>query len=327
MKNKKRFKQMIILIITTILFLTFVITKELSNVSIKNYENRTQDKIKFLNVGSGDCILLESNGLLAIVDAGEDATGIRFLFSGRKGYTNFVVNYIKQNFTKKNGDVDIEFILGTHSHSDHLGNIDSIIEDDKINVKKLYVNEFHSDNIREKEKGWGMQEQYNKTVNAMRREIGKRDADFTPTDEPFMFGDFKVTFLNTKPYTGEKIIGENENSVMTVLEIRGKKICLTGDINNLRKFNGLGKEDIYGPVIGDVDILKLGHHGYSGSNSREFLETLNPEVAIITNKESRMCKATKKDLKELLIPVYSSCVEDGVEIEFFEDYYTLTQIK
>ena len=35
--------------------------------------------------------------------------------------------------------------------------------------------------------------------------------------------------------------------------------------------------------IGKIDLLKLGHHGYGGSNTIDYLNVLMPNYAIITN--------------------------------------------
>ena len=35
--------------------------------------------------------------------------------------------------------------------------------------------------------------------------------------------------------------------------------------------------------IGKIDLLKLGHHGYSGSNTNDYMNILLPNYVIITN--------------------------------------------
>jgi beta-lactamase superfamily II metal-dependent hydrolase len=41
-------------------------------------------------------------------------------------------------------------------------------------------------------------------------------------------------------------------------------------------------EQAIAPSVGDVDVLKLNHHGSATSSSREFLDALMPEVAIVS---------------------------------------------
>lgn len=57
----------------------------------------------------------------------------------------------------------------------------------------------------------------------------------------------------------------------------GSTAFLSGDINNYR-----GDEDRLASQLGHVDILKLGHHGYYGSNTSGYLRRLSPDIAILT---------------------------------------------
>lgn len=56
----------------------------------------------------------------------------------------------------------------------------------------------------------------------------------------------------------------------------GSKAFLAGDINNYT-----GTEDKLAKQLGRVDVLKLGHHGYYGSNSTNYLKKLKPSIAIL----------------------------------------------
>ena len=79
---------------------------------------------------------------------------------------------------------------------------------------------------------------------------------------------------------------ENDNSLGILLFQGNKKAFFAGDINNKKKNVGgelIGDEDRLKYEIGKVDLLKLGHHGYSDSNTIDYLNVLLPDYAIITN--------------------------------------------
>lgn len=57
----------------------------------------------------------------------------------------------------------------------------------------------------------------------------------------------------------------------------GSTAFLAGDINNYR-----GAEDRLAAQLGHVDVLKLGHHGYYGSNTAGYLKRLSPRIAVLT---------------------------------------------
>ena len=60
---------------------------------LENAANTAVDKIHFLDTGSSDAILLESDGKFALVDAGEDADNPRgFEDLDLKGYEDKVVD-------------------------------------------------------------------------------------------------------------------------------------------------------------------------------------------------------------------------------------------
>ena len=79
---------------------------------------------------------------------------------------------------------------------------------------------------------------------------------------------------------------ENQNSLGILLFQGEKKAFFPGDMNNIPKNVGgqkIGDEDRLKNEIGKIDFLKLGHHGYSRSNTIDYMNTLLPSYAIITN--------------------------------------------
>lgn len=104
--------------------------------------------------------------------------------------------------------------------------------------------------------------------------------------EPFKFGNFTITFMNTE-YDDTKGIGENDNSVVTLIETDGKKVLLTGDLDNCSK-----DEQKIAKTVGEVDVLKVGHHSYGMSTMSKFIKTVNPKMSIITNESKKAYKPT-----------------------------------
>ena len=236
------------------------------------------DRIHFLKTGTSDAIILESDGRFAMVDAGEDTDNPRG-FAGLElpGYEQEVLGYLKQNCADENGKVNLDFVLGTHAHSDHIGGFDTIILDPDVTVGRAYLKAYDSSRIHEYEiTDWDNQEVYDQMVSA----LNERNVPLirNPEHETFAFGNFTVRLINAvDPETDEKV-GENDNSFGVLLEKNGTKIFLAGDMDNYS-----GDETRWAPVIGKVDLLKVGHHGYAGSSTEEFISTLMPETCVITN--------------------------------------------
>ncbi len=255
-------------------------------ISTFNSKNKNEDRIHFLSTGSSDAILLESNGSFALIDCAEDSDNPRgFEELEYDGYEQLVLEYLKANAADENRIVKLDFILGTHSHSDHIGGFDTIIADSSVKIGKAYLKEYNESQINDFEvEKWDNKEVYEQMINALNSKNIPIISDID--DKPFSFGNFTVTFFNTKDNNPEKV-GENDNSVGVLVEKNGARIFLAGDINNVN-----GDEDRLAPLIGKVDLLKVGHHSYSGSTTSNWLKILNPDVCVVTNNYESADKRT-----------------------------------
>ena len=267
------------------------------------------DRIHFLKVGTSDAILLESDGHFAMVDAGEDTDNPRgFANLELEGHEEEVLAYLKEHAAGKDGKVHLDFVLGTHAHSDHIGGFDTVILDPDVEVGRAYLKEYDSSKINERELlEWDNQEVYDQMVDA----LNKRNVPVIsePDGTPFAFGNFTVTLFNTDDPENTERVGENDMSMGVLLEKNGTKIFLAGDMDDYT-----GDETRLAPEIGRVNLLKLGHHGYDGSTTQGFVETLRPDYCVVTN--SRNFGLMKKF--EMIIKtcghnrIYVTGVENGV---------------
>lgn len=268
-----------------------------------------------MNTASSDAILLESNGCYALIDAAEDSDNPRgFPELDFRGYEDRVLAYLKENAADKSGKVHLDFVLGTHSHSDHIGGFDTIINDLDIEIGRAYLKKYDVSKIRRFEvEEWDNQEVYDQMKNALDKKgvpvIDHMDGT------PFKLGDFKITLFNTDDPENETDIGENDNSLGVLVEKDGAKIFLAGDIDNKS-----GDEDRLAPQIGEVDILKVGHHSYAHSTSENWLKTLDPKVCIVTNEYDRTDKNTiERIVCTVNSPILLTGTENGIVLEIDDD--------
>ena len=66
--------------------------------------------VHFIDVGQGDSLLAESDGHFLLVDAGENDQG------------DTVIAYLREA-----GVTSLDYVIGTHPHSDHIGGLDDVI--------------------------------------------------------------------------------------------------------------------------------------------------------------------------------------------------------
>lgn len=98
------------------------------------------------------------------------------------------------------------------------------------------------------------------------------------------------------------------------LEAEGEKIFLEEYGGESDQKYGSEKAASAGMLVGGYNLLKVGHHGSSGSSSEEFLRWVNPKCAVISCGRNNMYghphEETLKRLKEAGIP-YLITYEDG----------------
>lgn len=320
--NKKKAKKIATWIIVPLMAAIFILdiaTVVIGNSYAKKYYPVNEsykhefgdDRIHFINTANSDSILLESNGLFALIDAGEGNNNPRRK-TFYKGYEKEVVNYIKRVAgDNSNKDAYLDFVLATHYHYDHIGGFNAVATDPDITIGKAYFKKFNYLIPKDYEiEKWKIDETYFEIVSSLEKRNVEIISDLPA--EPFEFGDFTVQFFNT--VTPDELAGKGENASSVGVKItKGEKVAfLAADITK-----ACGLEQILGDKIGDVDVLKIGHHGYYGSSSAEFLEKLSPEIAIVTNQLGKIYPNVKWNLTmKAKIPVYATFDNDGIICSF-----------
>lgn len=268
--------------------------------------------IHFLNTGSSDCIILQSGSRFAMVDAGEDTDyppnkpALKY-----PGYEKEVVDYLYKNCMGPDGMVTLDFVLGTHAHSDHIGGFDTVIDADKVVVQKAFLKPYDESSINLFERTqWDNKEVYMQMHDAL---IRKKVPICTAFDgDSFQMGDLKITFFNGAPAHRFRKTGENENSVVTLVECGGCRALLAGDMNWK-----CGGEKKIAKAVGKIDLLKVGHHGYEFSSSAFWLKTLDPDIAVILNFANRVHKSVVARIKKYSgAKTYTSADLNGLKAVF-----------
>ncbi len=250
--------------------------------------------IHFLNTGHSDCIIIESNGHFGMIDAAEDNDYPKDKpFLKLKGYEEEVCNYLLKNCSDENGKVTLDFIIGTHAHSDHLGGFDTVIENPNITVKKAFLKPYHEENVFILEtKNWDNKEVYTQMKNALLKKNVPIVEEFE--NYSFDFGNLKITLLNGKYRKRKFKYGDNINSVVTLVESNGTRALLVGDLNYKD-----GDEKRIADKVGKVNLLKVGHHGLFFSTSFRFISKLRPEYSVVTSSMSAIYPDVKFKLKNV----------------------------
>ncbi len=297
-KNKaKKIATWIVVPLMAAIFILDIVTVVLANKHAAQYEisvedfsySNGDDKIHFLNTANSDAILIESNGRFALVDSGEGNSNPRRK-TEYQGFEDVVVNYLKKAAKANDGKVYLDFILATHCHYDHIGAFPAIISEEDIIIEKAYIKPYSADVGKDYEsEDWLLGQTYNEIINGLASR--KVEVVSSLPDKPFEFGDFTVEFYNT--VTPESVVGKGENAASVGVKLtKGERVVfLAADITA-----STGLEKLLADSIGDVDVLKIGHHGYYGSSSASFLRKLKPEIAVVTNQLGKIYPNVKWNL-------------------------------
>lgn len=128
------------------------------------------NKIHFINVqeGGSDAIILESNGHFAMVDTGEDydfPDGSDSRYPWREGietsYKHVLTDRVFRRL-KELGVQKLDFILVTHTHSDHIGNVDELLS--TYPVDRVYLKKYSDNRITNSERLWDNLYGYDKVL-------------------------------------------------------------------------------------------------------------------------------------------------------------------
>ena len=307
MKNKRLVKS----VSYSLLAFLFVLIGLSQQVNADTITAGSGNRIHFINTkakSGSDAILLESNGHYALIDMGEDydfPDGSDPRYPSRWGISmrNYqvledrLIRHLDQIGVKK-----LDFIIGTHVHSDHIGGADEILN--RYQVGKFYLKKYSDERITA---NWGLWDNLFNYDNALRA-AQKRGVtliqNISDEDSHFKLGDMDIQLYNYKnEYDADgnlkKVRDDNSNSIVSVVTVAGKRIYLGGDLDNAE-----GAEDKLGPVIGKVDMMKWNHH-YDAtiSNTINFLENLSPRMIIQTTGGDINVASTREYLQKKNIQV------------------------
>ena len=307
MKNKKLVKS----VSYGLLAFLFVLIGLSQQVNADTITAGSGNRIHFINTkakSGSDAILLESNGHYALIDMGEDydfPDGSDPRYPSRWGISmrNYqvledrLIRHLDQIGVKK-----LDFIIGTHVHSDHIGGADEILN--RYQVGKFYLKKYSDDRITSHWGLWDNLFNYDNALRAAQKRGVTLIQNITDEDSHFKLGDMDIQLYNYKnEYDADgslkKVLDDNSNSIVSVVTVAGKRIYLGGDLDNAE-----GAEDKLGPVIGKVDMMKWNHH-YDAtiSNTINFLENLSPKMIIQTTGGDINVASTREYLQKKNIQV------------------------
>jgi len=171
-----------------------------------------------------------------------------------------------------------------HGDYDHCGEVVNLVENFK--VEKVIFN-------------YGP---YNDLEKELIKVLDKKKINYYSCIKELNINNNKLYFLQAKEYDNE-----NDNSNVIYTELDGYKFMFMGDVSITTE-----KEIIDKYNLPDIDVLKVGHHESKTSNSKEFINEINPKYSIISvGKNNRYGHPNKEVLDNLKDSKIYRTDEDG----------------
>lgn len=231
---------------------------------VSSLSSQAEMAVHFVDVGQGDCAVVESDGKYMLIDSGESD----------KAQT--VINYLNNM-----GVESLDYCIVTHPHSDHMGSMAQVMEEFPVDTMIMPV--LSEINIPTT----SLYEKFLLSVEENCDQVIPGEAGYS-----FSMGEVQVSLLG--PCEQDEDL--NNMSIVAKVEYEDASFLFTGDCS----FDE--EEDIMDNYYNqlDCDVLKVGHHGSSGSTSADWLEAVEPEIAVISVGEDNSYGHPTKKVLSLL---------------------------
>ena len=214
-----------------------------NNKNQNDYINTNNDllKVHYLDVGQGDSIFVElPNNETMLIDAAESYQ------------SENIINYLKNlNYQK------IDYVIGTHPHTDHIGGLKDIIN--TFEIGKIYMPKVVSTT---------------KTYESLLMAIKDKNLKINTAKAGTSIIDTDALKINILAPNNSTYTELNNYSVVTKITYGTTKFLFMGDAEKLSE-NEI-KENV------TADVIKIGHHGSNTSSSIDFIKKVNAKYGIIS---------------------------------------------
>lgn len=241
-------------------------------------------EVHFIDVGQGDATLFMCDGHYMLIDAGDNTMGTKV-----------------QMYLEKRGIEKLDYLILTHTDSDHIGGADVVVS--KFDIDTIFLGDYKKDN---------------KTYNDLMNEISYKSLTYsTPTvGSTYSMGDVNFTILAPN----REYDDPNNNSISLLVTHGENSFLFSGDCEEEAELdilaNGLSL---------DCDVYKVGHHGSRSSSSQDFLNAMTPTYGVISCEEGNSYghphSATLNSLRAMGVKIFRTdeqgsivAYSDGVEL-------------
>ena len=256
------------------------------------------DEIIFLSVGQGDAVHIRTEEHDLMIDGG-----------GNRDYN--VGRNILRPYLLKNDTDDLDMALVTHLHTDHylgISQLNEVFPIGRIGISDIYdideLNNNEADTVGQSE-----------TAGLLPENITQISAGDRISIDENVYVEPVWPVLNR---AGEiSTDDENENNMVFIVNYGNLRVMITGDLVEEEEHRMV--QYYRGTDMLKCDILKVGHHGSRTSSGEEFLDAVDPRIAVISvglnNMYGHPHQQTLDRLVERGIRVYRTDLDGAVGLD------------
>lgn len=265
-----------------------------------------ETKITFLNVGQGDCTVIELpfRSAVYVVDAG----GILRFGQDAWKASNSQYEVGKQvvvPFLKGKGIRDIDIFIVTHADADHVEGAEEVLEE--IRMREIHVTPGSLDKP---------------VMNDLLAEAKKQRVPVKEKMQGTVWQNGETTFHYLWPsdvdYEG------NNDSIVLYMRQGAFKALLTGDLEEQGEQQLI---KLYGSQLDDMTVLKAGHHGSKTSSAEAFVELLKPKLTVfsagLNNRYGHPHAMVVERFSSRNLPTVTTGTDGTIEVRIREDRWSM----
>lgn len=237
--------------------------------------------VTILDVGSADCIVIQTSNHTIMIDTGTDDE------------SDTILSFLEENMI-----TTIDYLIITHFDKDHVGGADKII--DAIGIGQIMQPDYVRDS-----------KQYEEYAEAIKEK--QIPVTELTEDMEFVLDDVEIAIYAP---VADFAPGDDNNYSLVTSVIHGEnKFLFAGDAEEIRLRELLDKG------IGEYTFLKVPHHGVLEDNSEDFFCAVNPRYVAITCSMKEPAEDEVIELLERISTVVFlvsdgtvTCISNGTQI-------------
>lgn len=262
----------------------------LISVNIALFDVFAGDEIVFVSVGQGDCVHIDTGKTNILIDGG----GNRFYNVGKN---------ILKPYLLKAGVTNLDMVLITHLHTDHYKGAFELSE--IFPIKRVMVPDSYMKAI-----------EVARTQELINEDLFEKTTFIKYGDKVNISEDIYIEPIwpVSSKLSSISIDDPNENNMIYIIYFGDIKIMVTGDMLERDELDMI--EYYRNTDKLKCDVLKIAHHGSNTSSCDEFIDEVNPAIAVIqvglNNAYGHPSKEIIEKLQDRKIQIYRNDINGAI---------------